>query len=393
MSTQNEKTDKPGKRSLEEILREAWLDTLGTLERTESEVVRLGNATTAVVGRLDNRTVYDFMVTAVDGAENESAGVVVSAAPRPDIALGDRSGFLTIQQAIDAASPGETVELGPRTFRVAGGLALKGGVSLRGYAPHLTILDGQGAPAVVRDAGTAADGRVAVERLTVTGGVTGIDAGDADILLRNLQVVQNAGTGIATGTLAAVEAVHLTVADNAGDGVESRTPLASFRGLVAARNGRRGLAGRPGNAVTYSNLFDNLLGAAEGMAADAAAGNLAVPVAFRDPAAYDYRERTGDAVVDAGNPDDPWDLEPEPNGKRANQGAFGNTPYAATSMALALAKDGADGGAAAPAGDGSSPALCFAAAAGRATGGALPALAGLAALAAGLGFRRFAARR
>jgi hypothetical protein len=42
MSTQNDKTDKPGKRSLEEILREAWLDTLGTLERTETEVLRLG---------------------------------------------------------------------------------------------------------------------------------------------------------------------------------------------------------------------------------------------------------------------------------------------------------------------------------------------------------------
>ena len=42
MSSQNEKTEKPGKRSLEEILREAWLDTLGTLERTESELLRLG---------------------------------------------------------------------------------------------------------------------------------------------------------------------------------------------------------------------------------------------------------------------------------------------------------------------------------------------------------------
>jgi hypothetical protein len=42
MTTQNEKTEKPGKRSLEEVLREAWLDTLGTWERTESELVRLG---------------------------------------------------------------------------------------------------------------------------------------------------------------------------------------------------------------------------------------------------------------------------------------------------------------------------------------------------------------
>jgi hypothetical protein len=43
MSTQNEKTEKPGKRSLEEILRETWLDALGTLERTETELLRLGD--------------------------------------------------------------------------------------------------------------------------------------------------------------------------------------------------------------------------------------------------------------------------------------------------------------------------------------------------------------
>jgi hypothetical protein len=42
MTSQSDKTDKPGKRSLEEILREAWLDAAGTLERTEGELVRLG---------------------------------------------------------------------------------------------------------------------------------------------------------------------------------------------------------------------------------------------------------------------------------------------------------------------------------------------------------------
>jgi DNA anti-recombination protein RmuC len=42
MSTPNEKTDKAGKRSLEEGLREVWLDALGTLERTETELLRLG---------------------------------------------------------------------------------------------------------------------------------------------------------------------------------------------------------------------------------------------------------------------------------------------------------------------------------------------------------------
>jgi outer membrane protein assembly factor BamB len=112
----------------------------------QAEVLRLGTVTAAVVGRLPNGESCDVMVTAVDGAGNESAGVVVGAVPQAEIALGDRAGFLTVQQAIDAAAPGETVTLGPKTFRVAGGLILKGGVSLRGYAPHLTVLDGQGAP-------------------------------------------------------------------------------------------------------------------------------------------------------------------------------------------------------------------------------------------------------
>ena len=42
MTTPNEKSEKSGKRSLEESLREVWIDALGTLERTETELLRLG---------------------------------------------------------------------------------------------------------------------------------------------------------------------------------------------------------------------------------------------------------------------------------------------------------------------------------------------------------------
>ncbi|MBI5479369.1 MAG: hypothetical protein HY906_10960 [Deltaproteobacteria bacterium] len=67
MSTQNDKTEKAGKRSLEEILREAWLDALGTLERTEGELLRLGerlreafigdeSAVTALTSRIRQRS-------------------------------------------------------------------------------------------------------------------------------------------------------------------------------------------------------------------------------------------------------------------------------------------------------------------------------------------------
>jgi len=42
MSSHDEKSEKMAKRSLEEVLRETWLDALGTLERTETELLRLG---------------------------------------------------------------------------------------------------------------------------------------------------------------------------------------------------------------------------------------------------------------------------------------------------------------------------------------------------------------
>jgi outer membrane protein assembly factor BamB len=363
----------------------------------QAEVIRLGTVTAASVGSLVNGTAYDFLVTAVDGAGNESAGRLVAATPQSDILLEGRDGFLTVQHAIDAAVPGETVTLGPKTFRVAGGLVLKGGVSLRGYAPHLTILDGQGAPAVLRLDGTAADGRVAIERLTVTGGGAGIDTGDADVRLSNLQIVRLAGPGIVTGPMAAVEGTFLTVADNTGDGIAVRTPLAAFRGVIAARNGGSGVSGPAGTSVTHSTFYDNVLGDASGPDLDSAPDetpreNLSLAVAFRDPEAYDYRERTGDAVVDAADPDDPWEEEPEPNGLRANQGAFGNTPYAAKSLDLPLAKPdrGADGADPVWDDDEDSRPLCFVAssAEGAKGGTAWPLLAAALLLAAGFSLRR-----
>jgi hypothetical protein len=367
------------------------------LSFAQAGVQRLGAVTAAVTGRLPNGKPCDVMVTAVDGAGNESAGVVVAAVPRADIAVGDRAGFLTVQQAIDDAAPGETVTLGAKTFRVAGGLVLKGGVSLRGFAPHLTVLDGQGAPVVLRLAGTAADGRVAVEQLTVTGGGAGVDAGAADVVLRNLQVVQLAGPGLVAGPMAAVEGMWLTVADNAGDGIAVATPLASFRGMIVARNGRRGVVAPPGVGVAYSTFSENVFGPSSGVALEdepgaAPRGNLAAAVAFRDPTVYDYRDRTGDVVVDAADPADAWDLEPEPNGLRANQGAFGNTPYAAKSLALSAAK--AEDGAveAGEAGDAGRP-LCFAAVASGGAPGTGPVLAALAMLTLALGARAAAVRR
>jgi len=238
--------------------------------------------------------------------------VTTGAAGGAGITIGGLGDYATIQEAIDAAHPGETVTLGALRFYVPAGLVLRPGVSLRGVSPLATILDGQGAPAVLSLAGVPADGLVIVEQLAVTGGGSGIDTGSSRALLRNLLIAQNAGAGVLAGQAGSVEGVCLTVADNGGSGISVFTPVASFRNLIVSGNRGSAVDGTP--SITFSTL----------------AGG----IAFRDPSALDYREQPGAASIDQGDPADPFDLEPLPNGGRVNQGAFGNTPDATSAPLL-----------------------------------------------------------
>ena len=64
-------------------------------------------------------------------------------------------------------------------------------------------------------------------------------------------------------------------------------------------------------------------------------------VAFIDA---DYHEQPGSASIDAGDPADASDLEPGPNGGRVNQGAYGNTAEAASSLGAGKTAGGAGAG-------------------------------------------------
>jgi alpha-tubulin suppressor-like RCC1 family protein/subtilisin family serine protease len=248
-----------------------------------------------------------------------------------NIALNGAGSFASIQKALDAARPGETVTLGAGRFLLPAGLQVPGGVSLRGAAPHQTILDGQGAPRVIQLAGTPLDGRSTISLLTVTNGSVGIDVGVGDALLQNLQIVRCSGDGILTGTQGKLEGVSLTVSDNGGNGIFAFHPQASFRGVIASGNGRFAINAPSGFGVRYSDFFMNRLGSVTGGVDSGGPGNLFKVVDYRDAEGLDYRELPGAPTVDAGDPEDPFDLEPLPNGHRINQGAFGNTPDALTS--------------------------------------------------------------
>ena len=52
-----------------------------------------------------------------------------------------------------------------------------------------------------------------------------------------------------------------------------------------------------------------------------------------DPASENWTNDPGELspCIDAGDPDSDWEREPQPNAKRVNLGAYGNTPYASRS--------------------------------------------------------------
>jgi hypothetical protein len=246
----------------------------------------------------------------------------------PAISVNGQGSYSTVQEAIDAAASGDTVFLAPMTFQVSGGLTLKEGVSLRGAAPHQTVLDAGGAPTVIVASGSGLGAPSIVEHLTITGGSVGISVPSSSIFLRNVQIVRLSGDGIVTGSQGAVEGVSLTIADNGGSGLVLGSPQAILRGLIVARNQRQGVTGPPLAQVSYSSFFDNGSGAASGGIDLTGNGNLFTRFGFQNPAGLDYRELPGSPSINAGNPADAFRLEPQPNGGRVNQGAFGNTPFA-----------------------------------------------------------------
>lgn len=289
----------------------------------------LGRVTSTLVSGLDPAVAHEFMLTAVDVAGNESAGVVAAWRPGARVTVGGKS-FATIQSGIDAAQPGDVVEVAAGTFLE--GVSLPPGVSLRGAGPGLTILDAAGFPAAVtlEAWGGEEGGRAAVSNLTLRGGAAGVWGGLADVRLENVVICRANGPGVKTDG-GVLELARVTVAHCQGDGVDTGAEGTVVDALVFGNRGL-GLNVRRAGAVAvgYSNLYDNLLGAWSG--ALAGPGLLSVAAQFENELQDDYRVLGGDATIDAGDPASPFAAEPAPNGGRVNIGAFGNTPSATASL-------------------------------------------------------------
>ncbi|HEX7897492.1 MAG TPA: Ig-like domain-containing protein [Planctomycetota bacterium] len=293
----------------------------------------------ALVAGLANGVAHDFRLKAVDADGNESPGLLASATPRPPVSIGGLATYATPQDALAAAVAGETVLLGQGIF--AGPLTVPPGVSIQGLSPFLTSVVGTpGAPVITVQGTFPADGTSTISDLTLTTGTVGVMAGVADVLLDHVILHHLTSHGATSGGAGRLRAVSCTLMSNGGDGLRA-LGTASARNCVAGRNAGMGLNLPAGAAASYSAAFANTGG--DFAAGLIGAGNSTAAAAFLNEAANDYRETGLSATVDAGDPADGFSREPAPNGARINQGAYGDTRWAA-SLTSAPASGGGGGG-------------------------------------------------
>jgi hypothetical protein len=166
------------------------------------------------------------------------------------LTAGQGAGFATITEAMDAAQPGDTVEvLAGEYFEQ---VTLRSGVTLRSRAPHQAVLRAaplsQG-PAVLAE--TVKDARIGGFRIVADAGrplSAGIRTVDADVEVTDVEV-QGAGVGIDVRGSGHVALVANTIEDCLAEGVliaGASTPWISHNlirrnkgAAIAAREGAR----------------------------------------------------------------------------------------------------------------------------------------------------------
>lgn len=244
----------------------------------------------------------------------------------PATATLNGTAYPTPADALAAAQPGETVQLGRGALKLTQTLRVPGGVTLAGVSAWETVLDAGGlAAAILVEPGGAS----AVENLAILGAGPSAPLGagkgievQGAATIRNVVLAQGT-TGLEVGAGGSATLVNATVVGNT-TGVLASGP-AEVRNSIVAQNGT-GLSGDVRS--TYNDLFGNGQGYS---GVTRGKGDLSVSVAFADAASGDYRLLAVGPTTDQGDPADDASKEPQPNGGRVNMGAFGNTALAETS--------------------------------------------------------------
>jgi len=270
------------------------------------------------------------------------------------------AGFSSIQAAIDAAGPGDTVKVAPGTYRE--GVTMKAGVSLQGSGARSTVIDvPKYMPAVVR---AAADCRL--DGFTITGyiddDIDGVLCEEVSNFTISNNIIKDCTWSGINAIRSSIVARNNVICGNRCAGIFLSYPSAT-RSVIASNtiwnnaNEADVTVWHGATALIASNIVEDIDCDAESSAKvlhndiagqPADANNIHADPLFADPNAGDYRLKSQagrwdpaagtwlqdgatSPCIDAGDPMSPIGREPFPNGGFVNLGAYGGTAEASKS--------------------------------------------------------------
>lgn len=246
--------------------------------------------------------------------------------------------FGSLDEAVAAAIPGDTILLGAGSLILSVPLVLPPGVSVEGASARETLLDGSGVAVGIQVIGGVSGFPSGIRALEVSGAGRGIEiSGAQGVVVRNVVLRDNQETALHVAEGAEVTLVNATLLRN-DSGVVGLGVTHVRNSIITA--GMNGLVSGPARTLvsSYNNLF--AITGAPYVQVLRGTGDLAFPVTFRALDENDFRLTDVQVVTDRGDPRDQFTNEPVPNGARVNLGAFGNTLDAELSLPTADAGGG-----------------------------------------------------
>jgi len=246
--------------------------------------------------------------------------------------------------------------------------AVRDGIYLYGGSTNTTIRN-----FYISDVGSSGDGAldingatdILLENFTIKDtrdGVYGIKIRRANILSYNVTlknfIIDSPGShgicycpiGAATAKISNYTFKNFVIYGAKGDGVHNLDVyFLNITNSIIINCAGYGLNGT-NISSRYNDIWNNTLGNYNG--APQGVGDISVDPLFADPANGDFHLKSGGGrwngsawvhdfetspCIDAGDPEDDYSNEPEPNGERINLGAYGNTPEASKSGVIVTA--------------------------------------------------------
>lgn len=235
----------------------------------------------------------------------------------------DQSGagdYITIQEAINEASEGDTIQIGPGTYLEH--LNVKKNVSLIGAGPNFTWLNSASKPDDNTVSGIyinkALSGTISGMRITANSHGIHFLVGGGSLTIRNC-IFDNCDYGVYTGNLGNPTYLYNNLFIYCNRGIHAHnngTNSFTIKGNIIAHNKDIGIYSNNSQIISYNNIYENGTNY-DGGGAKAGEGDISKNPRFIDAESGNYVLQSSSPCINSGVPG--W---LDPDGSRSDMGPY-----------------------------------------------------------------------